>query len=73
MTDAQKMLAEIKPAIREIIWISQCWNDHNFSEKDLLDKCKKVARVILGDDLKATDVERANEWLERIDAVCKGT
>ena len=71
MTRAQEVLLQIKPAIREIFWISQCYNDHNFSEKILIEKCEKISKIILGMDLKPGDVDKANEWLLAIDSICK--
>ena len=71
MTEAQEMLLKVKPAIREVFWISQCWNDHNFSYDDLIEKCKKISKQMLGNDLKHRDVDRANEWLRKVDDVCK--
>lgn len=70
MTESQKMLLDIRPVIREIFWISQCWNDHNFSSNDLIDKCEKISKVLLGESLKPRDVDMASDWLDRADRAC---
>ena len=70
MTEAQKILMEIRPAIREIFWISQCYNDHNFSDSELIKKCEKISKTLLGDSLRPRDVDLANDWMSRADCAC---
>jgi len=40
------LLAELRPVMREILWIAHVWNDHNFDEIDILNKAKKISEML---------------------------
>lgn len=50
----------LRLAVREILWMALCYNDHNFQPNDLLEKADKVAKL-----LKVKSVDDANVLLER--------
>lgn len=50
----------LRAAVREVLWMALCYNDHNFQPGDLLEKAEKVARL-----LKVQNVDDANQLLNR--------
>lgn len=63
------MLREIAPAIREVFWIAQVWNDHNFDANDIRKKCEKIAHQLGVEGRDVDDpVRGANRWLAECEA-----
>ena len=63
--ELEKILKDLMPAIRDILWCALVWNDHNFSEHDLRRVARRAAHT-LGYD-PHNGVERVNAWMERVD------
>lgn len=61
-----KIIRELQPVIRDIFWLARCWNDHNFSEGEVLKRCQSITDRLVGDS-KMDGVEVCNNWLDRID------
>jgi hypothetical protein len=36
----------LMPAIHDVMWCALVWNDHNFTERDLLDKLDRAAKAL---------------------------
>ncbi len=55
------------PATHDIMWCALVWNDHNFSVRNLLDKCDSAAKA-LGCPRSAlgSGVDEYNTLLERM-------
>lgn len=64
MTDAQKILNEMMPVIRDVFWIARCWNDHNYDYADLLERVKHISDT-LTESKAYTGTGPCNDWLER--------
>jgi hypothetical protein len=55
------------PATHDIIWCALVWNDHNFSVRDLLDKCDNAAKALgCPRSSLGTGVDNYNALLERM-------
>jgi predicted ATPase len=65
----KKILYELTPIMREIFWIARCWNDHNFSYNDLLEKCKFITDTLVGIASNARDLDACNEWLDKANSI----
>jgi len=48
-------------ALREMMWIGLCYNDHNFKPSHIQDKCKNAC-----EHLGINNVDEANERLDQI-------
>lgn len=64
--NAVKLLREMAPAIRDILWCALVWNDHNFTYEDLREKAKRAA-MALGID-RGNGVDWVNSWMDDVDA-----
>ncbi len=49
------------PPMRAFLWMAQCWNDHNFSEGVIADKCNELCK-----GLGINSVEDANALLDSL-------
>jgi len=65
LAEARTLLREARAPVRELLWCLTVWNDHNFTEADLIRKLR-IARDALG--LGGINrVDDANDLLTRID------
>jgi hypothetical protein len=65
------LLREIAPGLRDILWCALVWNDHNFTERDLLDKATRAAKS-MGLD-RYNGVDAVNHWMARVDKALGST
>ena len=69
--ELEKIVRELLPAAREILWCALVWNDHNFRDKDLFNHAVKAAKELGFDRLGIGEndgITRANAWMDRINA-----
>jgi hypothetical protein len=63
--ELEELLREISPGIRDILWCALVWNDHNFTERTLLDKATRAAKSMGLDRFNGVDA--VNVWMARVD------
>ncbi len=55
------------PATHDIMWCALVWNDHNFTERDLLDKLDRAAKALgCRRGVLGSGVDEYNAMLDRI-------
>lgn len=66
--ELEALVRILAPATRDVMWCALVWNDHNFSERDLLDKASSAAKA-LGYERRGLGscIDEVNELLARID------
>jgi hypothetical protein len=68
--DLEAIVRRLMPATRDVMWCALVWNDHNFSESDLLDKAKQAAKALGYERTGLRDaIKSANEFIAHVDAV----
>ena len=67
--ELESLLRDIAPGLRDILWCALVWNDHNFTERDLLDKATRAAKS-MGID-RHNGVDAVNHWMARVDRALK--
>jgi hypothetical protein len=65
IAELEGLLREVCPGIRDILWCALGWNDHNFTERDLLDKATRAAKSMGLDRFNGVDA--VNFWMARVD------
>ena len=65
VSELEGLLREVSPGLRDILWCALVWNDHNFTERDLLDKATRGAKS-MGVD-RHNGVDAVNSWMARVD------
>ena len=68
--ETQETLGKLSPVIRDIFWIARTWNDHNFNEQHLRDKCKSITDALVGGN-RIDRLDPCDAWLERFENVMK--
>ncbi len=69
--ELEELLREISPGIRDILWCALVWNDHNFTERTLLDKATRAAKSMGLDRFNGVDA--VNVWMARVDKALGST
>ncbi len=69
--ELEQLLREISPGIRDILWCALVWNDHNFTERTLLDKATRAAKSMRLDRFNGVDA--VNHWMTRVDKALGST
>jgi len=69
--ELQGLLREISSGVRDILWCALVWNDHNFTERDLLDRVTRAAKSMGLDRYKGVDA--VNHWMARVDKALGST
>jgi hypothetical protein len=71
IAELESLLREISPGLRDILWCALVWNDHNFTERTLLDKATRAAKSMGLDRFNGVDA--VNVWMARVDKALGST
>lgn len=52
---------KLQRAFREFLWLAVCWNDHNFREGVVAEKCRDLCK-----ELGIKSVDDANRLLDKL-------